>query len=79
MFENDNTCAKKYLTHLEQNSQNQAQLDLFSFDDVIEETLPQHSAAEENVLQQLRQVNPDNLSAKQALDLLYELTSVIDG
>jgi DNA mismatch repair protein MutS len=73
------SCAKKYLTHLEQNSQNQAQLDLFSFDEIIEETVPQHSVAEEKVLQQLRQVNPDNLSAKQALDLLYELTSVIDG
>ena len=70
-------CAKKYLTHLEQSSQNQAQLDLFSFNEVIEEDIPQHSLAEENVLQQLRQVNPDNLSAKQALDLLYELSSAI--
>ena len=73
------SCAKKYLTHLEQNSQNQAQLDLFSLDETIEEAAPQHSAAEEGVLQQLRQINPDNLSAKQALDLLYELSSVIDG
>ena len=68
--------AKKYLQYLEENSQEQAQLDLFSLDD-NDANLVEHNPLAENILQQLQQINPDDLSPRQALATLYELIEQI--
>lgn len=69
--------AKKYLQHLETQSQNQAQIDLFSVEEASNEALPCITSQEETVLRELHQIIPDNLSAKEALELIYELTSIL--
>lgn len=66
--------AKKYLQHLEEGSEKQAKLDLFSIDTAVSDEYPSLlSPNEEAVLNKLKQVDPNDLTAKQALDLLYEL------
>lgn len=66
--------AKKYLAHLEENSHKQPQPDLFSLvaNEPPEETV-YLDPTEEMVLTQIKDLDPNQLTAKQALDLLYEL------
>ncbi len=71
--------AKKYLSHLETQSKDQAQLELFSINDAYNETKPCHNPKEEAVLSRLNNLDPDGLSAREALELLYELTSTLNS
>lgn len=66
--------AKKYLTHLEENSNQQPQPDLFSL--AVEEEIEQVTSLsphEEMILTQLKNIDPNQLNAKQALDILYDI------
>lgn len=66
--------AKKYLTHLEENSNQQPQPDLFSL--AVEEEIEQVTSLnphEEMILTQLKNIDPNQLNAKQALDILYDV------
>lgn len=72
--------AKKYLTHLEENSNQQAKPDLFSLATEEEmEEVTSLSPHEEIVLTQLKNIDPNQLNAKQALDVLYELHQQLMG
>lgn len=70
------TVAKKYLQHLEDNSQDNPQLDLFALNDIETESIEANPIAED-LYQRLAVLNPDQLSARQALDILYDLTALI--
>ena len=65
--------AKKYLSQLE--SKQQQQLDLFSIEhEVEEESMPRVTNPVDNeVITQLKAINPDELTAREALDLIYKL------
>ena len=65
--------AKKYLSQLE--SKQQQQLDLFSIEPEAEEELLQQivNPVGNEVITQLKAINPDELSARDALDLIYKL------
>ncbi len=66
--------AKKYLTHLEDNNNQQPQPDLFTLDIIEEaEEITPINPNDEMVLSQLKTLDPNQLNAKQALDILYEL------
>lgn len=67
--------AKKYLTHLEESGSTNSQPDLFSFtiDSPNDEQENLFSANEVNIMEQIKTINPDELSPKQALDLIYKL------
>ncbi len=75
--------AKKYLHKLESNQQQTPQLDLFT--PAIMDTLPEITdfppanitVHEEEALARLKQLDPDKLNARQALDLLYELNTLV--
>ncbi len=68
--------AQKNLAQLEQNHSHQ--LDLFSIpiekDEVIASNIaPQLTEDEASVLEQLKIINPDNLTAREALEIIYKL------
>lgn len=68
--------AKKYLDYLESTNDKDAQLDLFSMDEIVED-ISTISYAEEQALLRLKELDPDNLTAKQALDIVYEISQLI--
>lgn len=71
--------AKKYLQHLEQESEKQTQLDLFNIEEATtQEYPPQQNTEEQYILDKLKQINPDNLTAREALELVYDLTQKIN-
>lgn len=70
------TIARKYLQHLENNSQNSPQLDLFALND-IETAVDESNPLANDIYNRLNLVNPDELTAKEALDILYDLTAII--
>ena len=70
--------AQKNLTQLEQNHTHQ--LDLFSIpleaDEVmVTNTVPQITENEADALDELKTLNPDNLTAREALEIIYKLHS----
>lgn len=76
--------ARKHLAYLEQQSaaQHTPQLDLFSAppaaaDDVECADAPAPSDATHPALDRLRDIDPDDLKPREALDLLYELRTLV--
>lgn len=75
--------AKRYLQQIEA-KQNNNQLDLFN-EVLIEDTVVpsividnQFSESEINILEKIKTINPDNLTARDALELLYNLKSTLN-
>jgi DNA mismatch repair protein MutS len=79
------TVAKRYLQQLE-SKQNNNQLDLFGeayidkpYIEIEHTPTAQISANEKELLEILKQIHPDNLSAREALELLYKLHRLINS
>lgn len=71
--------AKKYLQTLENGAQNtQIEPDLFSFDDAtLEENVITLTNEQNYVINQLKELNPDEISPLEALNLLYKMKETI--
>lgn len=71
--------AKKYLQQLENTKPHTEQLDLFNFEEFNNDPQMPLNLNEINILKQLKELNPDELTARQALDLIYTINHQINS
>lgn len=64
--------ARRHLRDLEVQAADR-QLDLFANNAIFEEALPDADDSNQAIIEKLAHINPDDLTARQALDLVYEL------
>ncbi|MDK4555019.1 DNA mismatch repair protein MutS [Kingella kingae] len=64
--------ARRHLRDLEVQAADR-QLDLFANNAIFEEVLPDADDSNQAIIEKLANINPDDLTARQALDLVYEL------
>lgn len=71
--------AKKYLAHLESNSQDKEQLDLFNLNEIEIAPAIELNAQEKKVLSKLHELDPNRYTPREALDILYEIYEELKG
>lgn len=71
------TIAKKYLQQLENQPSQHIELDLFSFDNIEPENNESLTATDQYILNKIKDLNPDEITPREALDILYQLTQKI--
>jgi DNA mismatch repair protein MutS len=71
--------AKKYLQQLESTKSHTELLDLFNFEEFNNDPPMPLNLNEINILKQLKELNPDELTARQALDLIYTINHQINS
>lgn len=69
--------AKKYLQQLESKSEPQMQMDLFTLDNIEDTSEHLLNFNEKEILDKLKTINPDTITPREALDILYDFTNKI--
>lgn len=71
--------AKKYLQQLESKSEPQMQMDLFTLDNIEDTSEHLLNFNEKEILDKLKTINPDAITPREALDILYDFTNKISS